>query len=426
MTLHSIDSSLQNAPTSVFAQIIELLPKNLIQSYLEEKCPKHNATKYGAWDHFIALLFCHLGGCDSLREIDDGLYAAYGKLNHVDAQAMKRTTLAYANEKRPYSIFEDIYYFLLDHFKSSLGLKRLGKSFKKPVYSLDSTTISVCISRFDWAKYQTRKGGIKLHTIISNDILLPQVISMTDARSSDVKLARSTIEKLPAEQVTVVMDRGYNDYDLFSWLTERGTSFVTRLRDDAVTSRLKDDVLDEGEGYGDYRFSFTSNTGKKLCGDKKFRLVQWHDETYDRWFDFITNDFDLTAEQVATLYKDRWQIELFFKKIKQNLKIKSFIGTNVNAVMSQIWTAAIVTLLVEVLRRKASYPWTFPRLLHFLRLNLLTHKKLSNWIHYPDLRPLKDKSSEKPPEENPQMDLNLQGGAYYRTDQALTTTNQGG
>lgn len=251
MASNSTDSTLQNAPISFFAQLVNRLPKEQLLAHFDRECPKRSATKYSAWDHFIALLFCHLAGCDSLREIDDGLYSACGKLNHVDAQPMKRTTLAYANENRPCRVFEKCYMLLLDYFKPMLGHGRLFKAFSKPVYSLDSTTITVCLKRFKWAHYRTSKGGFKLHTIISNDYLLPQVMDLTNGKKNDAKHARQAIEKLPAENVTVVMDRGYNDYKLFAWLTRRGTTFVTRIKDNAVTTPLKKGCRSEGENYGD-------------------------------------------------------------------------------------------------------------------------------------------------------------------------------
>ena len=251
MASNSTDFALQNAPTSFFAQLIDLLPKNRLLAHFDKHCPRRSATKFSAWDHFIALLFCHLAGCDSLRELDDGLYSACGKLNQLDAKPMKRTALAYANQTRSYRIFEQCYMLLLDYFKPTLGRRKLQKAFEKPVYSLDSTTITVCLSRFDWAKYRTSKGGFKLHTIIDNDHLMPCVMNLTTGKVHDAALAQTTIEKLPAANITVVMDRGYNDYSLFAWLSKRGTTFVTRLKDNAVTTPLKKGCRSEGDNYGD-------------------------------------------------------------------------------------------------------------------------------------------------------------------------------
>lgn len=404
---NSTDSALQNAPVSFFAQLIDRLPKQRILERFESKCPRHNATKYTAWDHFIALLFCHLAGCDSLREIDDGLYSACGKLNHVDAQPMKRTTLAYAIEHRPYSVFEQCYKMLLGYFQPCMT-RRLRKFFAKKVYSLDSTIITVCLSRCEWTHYRTSKGGFKLHTIISNDYLLPQVMNLTKGKVHDAKQAQQAIEKLLAENVTVVMDRGYNDYKLFAWLTRRGTTFVARLKDNAVTTPLKKGVRSEGENYGDYEVQFDSEEGRKACEGLTFPVIHWHDTDNDRWFDFLTNDMELTPQQVAVLYQERLQIELFFKTLTQNLKVKSFIGTNENAVMNQIWTAVIVTLLVKVLGQIAKHNWTFPRLLHFLRLNLLTHKQLHTWLDHPDVRlKARKRTVERPPNTWKQAQLPL-------------------
>ena len=272
-----------------------------------------------------------------------------------------------------------------------------------PLTALDSTTISVCLSRFRWAHYHRAKGGFKLHTILDEDIQLPVVMNMTDGKRADVKEAKAAIEALGNKEITVVMDRGYNDYALFMWLTRRGTKFVTRIKENAKTTRLKDDVIEETDTYGDYGFRFTLEQAKAVCGDTRFRLVQWYDSDNDRWFEFLSNDFDLTAQQIADLYRKRWQIELFFKKLKQNLKIKSFIGTSENAVMTQIWTAAVATLLIEILRRIARYRWSFSRLLKFVRLNLLTYKKLDVWINRPDFRVHK----QSPPKTQQQMALNF-------------------
>ena len=167
---------------------------------------------------------------------------------------------------------------LLGYFQPCMT-RRLRNFFAKKVYSLDSTTITVCLSRFEWAHYRTSKGGFKLHTIISNDYLLPQVMDLTEGKVHDAKQAQQAIEKLPAENVTVVMDRGYNDYKLFAWLTRRGTTFVTRLKDNAVTTPLKKGVRSEGDNYGDYEVQFDSEEGRKACEGLTFRVIQWHDTT---------------------------------------------------------------------------------------------------------------------------------------------------
>lgn len=372
------------ATTTVFAQMIKLLPRQLLEEIAGKYFKPGNATKFTIWDQLVALIFCHISGCDSLREIEDGLYFALGALQHAGgAQPMKRTSLAYANSQRDYRIFEQYYEAMLKKYSSEFQLV-FADRYQKPTYAIDSTTITLCMSLFPWAKYTSTKGGIKLHTALDLTTELPCVMDMTHARVHDSKATRQIVDRLPPLSV-VVMDRGYNDYELFGYLCNRETTFVTRLKENAKTSPLEAVEVDKEGNWGLYKFRFSSEAGKAACGEREFHLVQWHDEATDRWFNFLTNDLTLKASEVAQLYRDRWKIELFFKKIKQNLKIKTFIGTNENAVMSQIWTAAIVTLLTELLRLRSKFDWGYSRLFKYLRLNLFTFKDLLAWIDRPDL-----------------------------------------
>lgn len=379
MDTYFSETANQNAPISFFAKLLKYLPQAWIFDEDKRLSPRSNARQFTFWDQLVCLLFCHLAGCDSLREIEDGLISAVGKLQHASAKAMERTTLAYANEHRSYEIAKSLYFRLLQTY-AQLFKGHLDQDYLHPVYALDSTTISVCLSRFQWARYRRAKGGFKLHTVLGDDLQLPVVMNMTHRKRADVKEAKAAIEALGSKDITVVMDRGYNDYKLFMWLTQRGTKFVTRIKDNAKTTRLKDDIIEEKDNYGDYGFQFTKEQARKVCGNTRFRLVQWYDSE-----------------------NNRWQIELFFKKLKQNLKIKSFIGTSENAVMTQIWTAAVATLLIEILRRVARYRWSFSRLLKFVGLNLLTYKKLDVWINRPDFRIQK----QSPPKKQQQMEFNF-------------------
>ena len=375
---------MEKAGITLFSQLINLLPRDLLENIASSYYKPGNASKYSCWDQLVALVFSHLAGCDSLREIEDGLYSALQTINHArGAKAVKRTTLAYANEHRDYRIFEALYNALVPRFSKCFDLT-FPKKYSKPTYAIDSTTITLCMKLFPWASYKSTKGGIKLHTALDLSTCMPCVMDMTEARVHDSKATREILAKLPAFSV-VVMDRGYNDYELFADLNERGTVFVTRLKENAKTSPYVKIDADPLQRWGSYDVTFISEEARKRCDATVFRVVQWHDDTTDRWFEFLTNDRNLSAQEVADLYKARWQIELFFKKIKQNLKVKSFIGTSENAVMSQIWTAAIVTMLVEVLRMRSTYPWAFSRLFHFLRLNLFTFKPLNQWIDRPDI-----------------------------------------
>lgn len=380
---------MQSKTTTVFAQLCNMLPREALINLANEKIivtdgRQVNAQKYNVWDLLCALIFCHLGRCTSLCGIEDGLLTAQKELHHArQARYLKRSTLSYVNSRVGFRILESYYYLLLRHFRSSLGI-RFSETYSKPVFSLDSTTITVCCTLFPWARYRTHKGGFKLHTALSHDLMLPQVVVMTDGKVADVKQAKAAIKALPADSF-VVMDRGYNDYELFSWLTDRGTSFVTRLKDNALTTKLAERCVESvPDQWGVYEFEFTG-IAASTCRGMTFRLVQWHDTENERWFDFITNNSLLTGPQVADLYRNRWKVELFFKKLKQNLNVKHFIGRTENAVMNQVWGAMIATLLVAVLRRQAAFKWRFSRLFEFLSMNLLTHNDLWAMIDRPGL-----------------------------------------
>lgn len=233
--------------TTLFAQLINLLPRDILASIASEYARPGNATKYSVWDQLVALVFCHIAGCDSLREIEDGMYSALGTLNHaLGAQPLKRSTLAYANGKRDYHIFERYYFALLEHFKKLFEFE-LPNSYAKPTFAIDSTTITLCMKLFPWAQYTSTKGGIKLHTALDLSTGLPVVMNMTSAKVHDSKATREIINRLPKFSV-VVMDRGYNDYELFEELSLRGTKFVTRLKENAQTSTLAKVAEDEENG----------------------------------------------------------------------------------------------------------------------------------------------------------------------------------
>jgi len=221
----------------MFAQLVQLLGgqieiQNLVTHYQSDKGAKGLTT----WSQFIAMLFCQLTGADSFREISDGLYSSLGKLSHIGATAVCRSTLSYANSKRPYKLYEDFYFALLQKFRLDIQ-GRLENRFTKPVFSPDSTTISLCLRLFEWALHRRRKGGIKLHTLLNNDTSLPELIVETPAKTSDIKGAKGILENIPPGSI-VVMDRGYNDYSLFKRLTDKGVVFVTRLKDNALHTPL--------------------------------------------------------------------------------------------------------------------------------------------------------------------------------------------
>lgn len=261
---------MQRATISMFAQLVQSMGCKLEFQHLVNKHQSDKASKgFSSWSQFIAMLFCQLTGAESLREISDGLFSSLGKLNHIGAKAACRSTLGYANQNRPYKLYEDFYYVLPDKFRHEIQ-GRLSERFTKPVYSLDSTTISLCLRLFEWAHHRRRKGGIKLHTLLNNDLCLPEVIAETPAKVSDIKGAKSILENIPKGSI-VVMDRGYNDYSLFKRLSEKGVTFVTRLKDNAVHTPLRKGLIQEDpdKKWGLYEMSFTGTQARKHCEDMR-------------------------------------------------------------------------------------------------------------------------------------------------------------
>ena len=384
---------------SFFAQIIKQIPRlefnNIVQKHQADRFSK----RFTAWDQLIAMLWCQFSGAESLREIEIGLQSGVGRLQHINARPMARSTLAYANEKRTYKVFEDLYYCLKKQLFNS-PLQGIGAEFDKTVLSLDSTTISLCLSQFPWAHYRRAKGGVKVHTLLNNDTLLPEFMVMTNAKVHDVKAAKDKVLQRVPPHCILVMDRGYCDFGLFKALDEKGVVFVTRLKTNWQFKRTGQGVIDRN--YGDFKIQFTSVTAvNKIGKDNEFRAVKWYSKEDERWFVFLTNaSDDITAEQVAKLYKDRWQIELFFKRMKQNLKILSFVGTTENAVLVQIWTAAITVLLQMYLQKCSKHPWNFSNIVKCIRLNLMTVKDLTEWLSRPDVCSYADeKSTSGPPQQ---------------------------
>lgn len=385
------DFDMKKVTTSLFAQLVHLLPRskfqNLVTQYKADKGSKGITT----WDQFIAMLFAQLSAATSLREISSGLYACGGKLEHAGARAISKSTLAYANEHRDYRVFKAFYFVLLEILNKKLhqkNHKRLATRFSKPVYSLDSTLLVLTLSLFNWARYRRAKGGIKVHTLLNNKTLLPEVLVMTEGKVSDIKAAREI--ELPTNDCFLIMDRGYCDYEYFLKLEKNGTSFVTRLKDNSKTTDYKKGLIKEcnkpEEKWGDYRVNFVGQQLPEEIKDHKLRVIEWWDSLTDKWFTFVTNNMELSEREIASLYKDRWEIEKFFKRLKQNLQIKTFVGTSKNAVLVQIWTAAIATLLFEGMRAMSSYHWNYSLLVWYVRLNLMAFKNFTDCLERPDIR----------------------------------------
>ena len=288
-----------------------------------------------------------------------------------------RSSLSYANRHRPWQLFEKVFYALYEKVAAKVTGRRKFR-FKNKLVSLDSTTIDLCLSMYDWAQFCRTKGAVKLHLVLDHDGYLPKFAVITDGKVSDFEIAR---ELSFAPGTIVVEDRGYTDYEVYARWTEAGVFFVSRLRDNALFEVLRErEVTPHGNILEDQIIRLTGAPDK--CPHPLRRVVAVREDTGEILV-FVTNHHRLAASTIAAIYKDRWQIELFFKALKQNLKIKTFIGTSPNAVKSQIWTALISMLLVRYLQLCSRFGWSLANLVALLRMNLFTHRDLMAWLDQP-------------------------------------------
>ena len=367
--------------TSVFAQVISLIDRNYFARTVHRLRAERAAKGFSCWDQLVAMLFCQLAAAHSLREISGGLATAMGKLVHLGMKsAPPRSTLSYANAHRPWQLFEAVFYQVLQEAASIAALHKRRFRFKNPLRSLDASTIDLCLSMFDWARFRRTKGAVKLHLLLDHQGCLPCWALITDGKTHDVKAAR-LLDFAPG--TIIAMDRGYVDYRLFAKWTEAGVWFVTRAKDNMDYRVVKRrPVPEHGPVLKDQEIILKGFYARRNCPYRLRRIVVW-DEENQREIVLLTNHMEFAASTIARIYKDRWQIELFFKAIKQNLKIKTFVGTSENAVQIQIWTALIAMLLLKILQLRATFGWSLSNLAALLRLNLLTYRDLWRWLDCP-------------------------------------------
>ena len=379
------------ASSSCFAQVLSLIDRHEFARSVRKRGAEKGSKGFTCWDQFVAMLFCQLGGAHSLREICGGLATALGKLIHLGvAEAPKRSTLSYANAHRPWELYQDVFHALLSRCRDLAATHKRKFRFKNPLRSLDSSTIDLCLSAFDWAHFRRKKGAVKLHLLLDHQGCLPCWALITTGKTHDIRPART----LALESGTIVaMDRAYVDYALFAKWTEAGVFFVTRTKrnmDYAVVESK--DVPNRGNVLSDDIIELTGTRGAD-CPHLLRRITVWDPEK-DREIELLTNIMHLAASTIAAIYKDRWQIELFFKALKQSLKVKTFVGTSENAVKIQLWTALIAMLLLKFLQLKSTFGWSLSNLAALLRMNLLTYRDLWVWLDNPYNTPLR----EPPPE----------------------------
>jgi hypothetical protein len=368
---------------SLFNQLLQHFPRLEFAALVKKHKAERAAKGFDCWTQFVAMLFCQLGHADSLREICNGLSCCLGKLVHLGiAQAPNKSTLSYANEHRPAALYQELFYTVLQRFRSQqqLGVRKRTFRFKNKLLSLDSTTVSLCLSLFPWARFRHTKGGVKAHVLMDHDDYLPRYVLLTPARASDVRMAHQF--DLPPGSI-VAVDRAYNDFRLFTRWIQAGVYFVTRPMHHMVYEVMESQEPPPTSNIlSDEIIRFTSKKARQTFKHRLRRVVVW-DEVNERAIVLLTNHFTFGATTIAHIYKDRWEIELFFKALKQNLKIKSFVGTSENALRIQIWTALLAMLLIKWLHHLSQANWSLSNLATMLRLNLFTYRDLRRWLKDP-------------------------------------------
>ena len=359
----------------VFAQFLSLLSRYEFQRVVNKYQGDYRTKNFKCWDQMACMVLAHIRQENSLRDIDIVLNAHANKLYHIGIKQCPKSTLADANERRDYRIYEEFAKSLMHRARREYAQTELALEVDNAVYALDASIIDLTLSLFPWAKFRKTKGAIKLHAMIDLRGNIPAFLTITDGKVHDVKVA--PLVPIEPEGIYVV-DRGYVD---FAWLWsvhQTGAFFVTRLKKSLNWTRVVSHPVDKSIGLRCDQEVLLSSLRLKNLYPNRLRRISFRDETQNRTLVFLTNNFTLPSETIATLYKARWEIELFFKWIKQNLRVKTFYGTSPNAVKIQIWIAMIVYLKLAILKERYHLEPSLSKLLHFLEVNLFERKSLIN------------------------------------------------
>ena len=371
------------ANITLFSQIISKLDRTKFNKLVKDKQTDKHCKGYNSWTHLVSMLFCQFAKSQSVRDISNGLRSATGNLNHLGiSSAPSKSTISYQNKNRTHELFKAYYFHLFESLGQHPKFKQVKFRIKTKIFLLDSTTISLCLSIFDWAKYKTAKGAVKMHTLLDFDGNLPAYVNITDGKTADNKGAYD----IPLLKGSVVVaDRFYNDFPLLNVWDSKGVFFVIRHKENLQYVSLKENELPENYNQHilkDEIIELKSDVSKNKYPKKLRRVSVWNEEK-NQVIELITNQFNWSANTISELYKSRWQVEIFFRDIKQLLHIKSFIGTSENAVMTQIWTALITILILKALKAQSIFEWHLSNLVAFIRLNLFVKIDLQKWLNKP-------------------------------------------
>jgi hypothetical protein len=357
---------------TIFGELLKLVPRYQFEKAVQRYQGDRYVKSYTTWQQYITILFSQVKQKDSIRDIVTGLEANESRWYHLGLTGVHRSTFSDANNKRSFQIFEDLFYHLLSRCKNLTPKHRF--KFKNALYSIDASVIDLCLSVFPWAKFRKTKGAIKMHCLYAHSGAMPSFVTITDGKKHDVTVAKEVGFPLSPDSI-VSMDRAYIDYKWLNSLDEKRVWFVTRAKsniDCVVTGQHPV----SGKGVRKDQMIFLTGTRTKNYYPKELRMIEFYDEETKKHLTFLTNNMKLAASTIAAIYKSRWQIELFFKWIKQNLKIKSFLGTSKNAVMTQIWVAMSYYLLLTYIKYQTKYAHSLLTLSRLIRETLFERKNL--------------------------------------------------
>lgn len=358
---------------TVLNQVVGFFKRHEFESLARKHHVGQNFRSFNRWSQFMAMMVCQLSGRKSLRDVVENLKAQGHKLYHLGMKTVSRTTLARVNDEQPHELYKELFYKMLQRCQTVAPRNRFKLAEK--VYLLDATIMNLCLTAFPWATYRQKKGAIKLHVGLDADGYLPEFIDVTEGKKHEISWARML--KLPKGSLAV-FDKGFTDYEWWQELTTNGIFFVTRLKDNALVEYFKKRPGRKSKGV-------VLDQEIRLKGMKdKVRLVQFIADDGNE-YRFVTNAHHLQAATVADLYKERWKIELFFKWIKQNLKIKTFLGTSENAVLTQIWVALCVYLVLAYLAFLSKIGASMQQILRLLQLNLFERRDLESLFKSPKI-----------------------------------------
>lgn len=356
---------------TVFAQLLKLVSRHEFEGFAKQHHSGGKLRKTSRWSQFVAMCLGQLSGRQSLRDIETNMNTQSVRLYHLGAKPIARSSLSRLNDQQPASLYEALFAKLYVKCQRHTSGHRFR--FKNPLYTLDASLIDLSLKLFPWAHYALGKSAAKLHVSLDHAGYIPHFAAITEGKVTDIEIGRTLNYNKGS---IVVFDKGYTDYKWFKALNNKGIFFVTRRRKNAIYRVDERRNVDKSKGLTcDQTITLTGVKPKKL-GLPPLRRIGYRDADTGKHYEFLTNNFKLSANTIARLYKERWQVELFFKWIKQNLKIKSFLGTSKNAIMTQIWISLCVYLLLAYLKFSAKLSWSLQRIVRVLQLNIFMRRDL--------------------------------------------------